>query len=144
MCVDPGTGRVYTVSMIEKALEECKTPVEGVEGGMVWRGVREGKGVKAAALEAVRVLVARQVVPIARARMRLRVTADKRAKEKVLGVVEKVEEEEFTDAGEWMVTGFVEPGRYKEVVDLVGKETKGRGRVEVLDAAVVYEGEDLE
>lgn len=138
-CVDPTTGRVYTSSMIEKALEECKAEVEGKA---VWRGAREGKSAKACALDAIRVLVERQVIPIARARMRLRVTAEKRAKEKVLGLFEKVEEEGFGEGTEWVVTGFVEPGLYKELVDVVGKETKGRGRVEILEAAVIYEGED--
>ncbi|KAI5779277.1 SBDS protein C-terminal domain-containing protein [Geopyxis carbonaria] len=130
-CVDPGTKRVYTASMIEKALAECED----------WHGVRETKSAKASALEAIKVLVAAQVIPIARARMRLRVTATKKGKDKCMEFIEEIEEEEIRGAGEWECTAFVEPGRYKALVDVVGTETKGRGRVEILDTAVVYEGE---
>lgn len=137
-CVDPGSGRVYTASMVEKALQELATMPDGG-----WHGVKENKSAKAQALEAIKALVANQVIPIARARMKLRITATKKTNEKVLEKMDQVENEEYLGAGaEWECVGFVEPGKYKELVDIVGAETKGRGRVEILDNAVVYEGED--
>jgi ribosome maturation protein SDO1 len=136
-CVDPGSKRVYTPSMVEKALAELATQPEGG-----WHGVKESKSAKAQALEAIKALVAAQIIPIARARMRLRITGNKKCKEKVMEQVEQVEEEEFTVSGDWECVGFVEPGKYKTLVDIVGAETKGRGRVEILDTAVSRFSED--
>ena len=43
---------------------------------------------------------------------------------------------------EWEVIGFAEPGSFKPLGEFVGSETRGMGRVEVLDmAAVLHEGE---
>lgn len=136
-CVDPGSKRVYTPTMVEKALAELATK----EGGG-WHGVKENKSAKAQALEAIKALVAAQIIPIARARMRLRITGNKKCKEKVMQHVEQVEAEEFLSSGDWECTGFVEPGKYKTLADIVGAETKGRGRVEILDTAVVHEGDN--
>lgn len=141
MCVDPETKRVYTASMIEKALQELSSRKregeEGEEGkaGPGWHGVTDKKSSKAQALEAIKALVYHQPIAIARARMRLRIVCPKRTKEKVQEFVEEVEEDGY-DGGNWECVGFVEPGRYKILVDLVGQETKGKGRVEVLDTAV--------
>lgn len=141
MCVDPETKRVYTASMIEKALQELSSRKregeEGEEGkaGPGWHGVTDKKSSKAQALEAIKALVYHQPIAIARARMRLRIVCPKKTKEKVQEFVEEVEEDGY-DGGNWECVGFVEPGRYKGLVDLVGQETKGKGRVEVLDTAV--------
>ncbi|KAL0633021.1 hypothetical protein Q9L58_008083 [Maublancomyces gigas] len=143
MCVDPETKRVYTASMIEKALQELSSRKrEGEEGetGPGWHGVTEKKSSKAQALEAIKALVHHQPIAIARARMRLRIVCPKRTKEKVQEFVEEIEEDGY-EGGNWECVGFVEPGRYKGLVDLVGQETKGKGRVEVLDTAVVHEGD---
>lgn len=132
-CVDPGSKRVYTATMIEKALAELATAPDGG-----WHGVRDNKSAKAQALEAIKALVAAQIIPIARARMRLRITGNKKCKDKVMEHVETVEDEDFLAGGNWECTGFVEPGKYKVLVDIVGSETKGRGRVEILDTAVGF------
>lgn len=139
MCVDPETKRVYTGTMIEKALQELSSRKSDEEGVPAWHGVTDKKSSKAQALEAIKALVYHQPVRIARARMRLRIVCVKRVKEKVEEFVEEVEEEGY-EGGNWECVGFVEPGRYKGLVDLVGQETKGKGRVEVLDTAVVHEG----
>ncbi|KAL7272452.1 hypothetical protein RUND412_004739 [Rhizina undulata] len=138
-CVDPGSKRVYTASMIEKALAELSSKKSEEEGQPGWHGVTSNKPSKAQALEAIKALLFHQPIPIARARMRLRIVANKKAKEKVEGLIEEIEDEDFTGSGEWECSAFVEPGKYKEIVELVGGETKGRGRVEVLDTAVVHE-----
>ncbi|KAI5788922.1 SBDS protein C-terminal domain-containing protein [Peziza echinospora] len=140
-CVDPGTKRVYTPTMIEKALLEMR---EKRLGG--WNGVGPSKSAKAWALEAIRALVEAQVIPIARARMRVRVVLPaaiyKKLKAQVVGYFEVLEGEEFLGAQEgWEATGLVEPGTFRVLGDLVGGETKGKGRVEVLEMADVREGE---
>jgi len=108
------------------------------------------------------VLIARQPIPVARARMRLRITcttgvlkqavkttkpaageegehkAHGTVKDKILSYVEQVEKQDVVGS-QWEVTGFVEPGAFKGLSDFVGSETKGQGRVEVLDMAVTHE-----
>ncbi|KAK2592878.1 hypothetical protein QQS21_009410 [Conoideocrella luteorostrata] len=190
--VDPRTKRVYTFGMIEKALDMLSsqahsnageksatgsgagTPATGDDGeaklGSVkehnWTGVITTKSAKSQALEAMKALIAYQPIPVARARMRLRVTcppnvlkqavktagnkgaakeedggeqkAPGTIKDKILGYVEQVESQDVTGS-EWEVIGFVEPGAFKALSDVIGNETKGQGRVEVLDMAVTHE-----
>ena len=186
--VDPKTKRVYTTGMIEKALEMLSsqgsqaqqektagsgtgTPATGEEGEAkpkvkehVWTGVVATKSAKSQALEAMKALIAHQPIPVARARMRLRITcpttilkqAAKSAgprdinaedgedktkgtvKDRILSFIEQVETQDVIGS-EWEVVGFVEPGAFKGLGDFIGGETKGRGRVEVLDMAVTHE-----
>ncbi|KAK3116762.1 hypothetical protein LTR53_002528 [Teratosphaeriaceae sp. CCFEE 6253] len=219
--VDPRSKRVYTVGMIEKALDQLSsagghaggrgvgkghgeaggersgsretstsaaaktdsgaaTPVKGEaarEEGEAerererakpkWTGVTTNKSAKSQALEAMKALIAHQPIPVARARMRLRITcptsllkqtvkaaprpddeaagaeagkAPTTVKERILGFVEQVESQEVLGE-EWEVVGFVEPGSYKGLSEFVGAQTKGRARAEVLDMAVTHEGD---
>jgi len=185
--VDPKTKRVYTTGMIEKALDMLSsqgsqaphdkaagsgtgTPVIGEEGEAkpkvkehVWTGVVATKSAKSQALEAMKALIAHQPIPVARARMRLRITCPtgilKHAakstgpklgddngeentkgtvKDRILSYIEQVETQDVVGS-DWEVTGFVEPGAFKGLGDFIGSETKGQGRVEVLDMAVTHE-----
>ncbi|KAK4230881.1 ribosome maturation protein sdo1 [Podospora fimiseda] len=195
--VDPRTKRVYTPGMIEKALDMLSsqahqkqqeekdtksgtaTPVTNEEGQSTsgaaqtpkyhWTGVTTTKSAKSQALDAMKALIAYQPIPVARARMRLRITCstqvlkqtvkapkapaggkDKDAegagehkapgtvKDKILSFIEQVENQDVMGS-EWEVVGFVEPGAFKGLSDFVGGETKGQGRVEVLDMAVTHE-----
>jgi len=188
--VDPKTKRVYTTGMIEKALEMLSsqgsqalqeksaagggtgTPATGEEGEAkpkikehVWTGVVATKSAKSQALEAMKALIAHQPIPVARARMRLRIACptsilkqavksagpkpDANAedgeektkgtvKDRILSYIEQVETQDVIGS-EWEVVGFVEPGAFKGLGDFIGGETKGQGRVEVLDMAVTHE-----
>ena len=191
--VDPKSKRVYTAGMIEKALERLssqgsqhKQEEEGKGSGTAtptaegdnekgkkkdlptWTGVVTTKSAKSQALEAMKALIAWQPIPVARARMRLRITcptsilkqatkvgikkalqdgedepaekATGTVKDRILSYVEQVENQD-TVGQEWEVVGFVEPGAFKGLGEFVSGETKGRGRVEVLDMAVVHEGD---
>ena len=62
-------------------------------------------------------------------------------KERILSYVEAVESQD-TLGEEWEVVGFVEPGAFKGLGEFVAGETKGKGRVEVLDMAVTHEDGD--
>lgn len=173
----------------------------------VWTGVVTTKSAKSQALEAIKALVSNQPIPVARARMRLRITCptgllkqgvkaapaaggggaakggkesnnnnkggkggkkgkkaaaeeaegsvaapaaadedgedgEKKApgtvKDKILGYIEQVESQD-TVGSEWEVVGFVEPGAYKGLSDFIANDTKGQGRVEVLDTAITSE-----
>ncbi|KAL2271467.1 hypothetical protein VTJ83DRAFT_838 [Remersonia thermophila] len=125
-----------------------------------WTGVSTSKSAKSQALDAMRALIFHQPIPVARARMRLRVTCptsvlkqgvkgpkpadgEEKAqpgtvKDRILHFVEQVESQDVVGS-EWEVVGFVEPGAFKGLSDFVGGETKGQGRVEVLDMAVTHE-----
>jgi ribosome maturation protein SDO1 len=136
----------------------------------MWTGVVTTKSAKSQALDAMRALIAWQPIPVMRARMRLRVTcptsiakqtpkskaavategegndapAEQQGrgtvKDRILAFVEQVESQDTTGE-EWEVVGFVEPGAFKGLGEFVAGETKGRGRVEVLDMAVTHEDE---
>lgn len=126
-----------------------------------WTGVVTTKSAKSQALEAMKALIAAQPIPVQRARMRLRVTCAtsvlKQAvkapkggeggeegqkagtvKDRILGFVEQVESQDVLGS-EWEVVGFVEPGAFKGLSDFISGETRGMGRVEVLDMAVIHE-----
>ncbi|KAL5092045.1 hypothetical protein Trisim1_002432 [Trichoderma cf. simile WF8] len=183
--VDPRTKRVYTPGMIEKALDMLSsqahsgekttdsgtaTPTTAEAGEAkpktrehTWTGVVTTKSAKSQALDAMKALIAFQPIPVARARMKLRVScstnvlkqavkAPKAAakeedgeakaagtvKDRILSYVEQVESQDVMGS-EWEVVGFVEPGAFKALSDFIGNETKGQGRVEVLDMAVTHE-----
>ncbi|KAL1302680.1 hypothetical protein AAFC00_003043 [Neodothiora populina] len=184
--IDPKSQRVYTTGMIEKALDQLSskggqsatkdaglgasgtaTPVEGENGEEKkskpsWTGVVTTRSAKSQALEAMKALIAHQPIPVARARMRLRVTCptpvlkqgvksapkagdddgEERAKgtvkDRILGYIEQVENQDVLGE-EWEVVGFVEPGSFKQLGDFISTQTKGRAKVEVLDMAVVHE-----
>ncbi|EMC92215.1 hypothetical protein BAUCODRAFT_126209 [Baudoinia panamericana UAMH 10762] len=215
--VDPGSKRVYTTGMIEKALEQLSSAGghagrgagKGAQGDSIqdrsksreqsgggaaadtprkgdgeangeaqhaeekekakpkWTGVSTTKSAKSQALEAMKALIAHQPIPVARARMRLRITCptsvakqmvkvqqkaandedgDKEepvkatVKDTILGYVEQVESQD-TAGDEWEVVGFVEPGSFKPLSEFVSTQTKGRARAEVLDMAVTHEGD---
>ncbi|RDW65790.1 guanine nucleotide exchange factor SDO1 [Aspergillus mulundensis] len=59
-------------------------------------------------------------------------------KDKILSFIESVESQDIA-SDEWEVVGFAEPGAFKGLNEFVGNETRGRGRVEVLDMAVTHE-----
>ena len=128
-----------------------------------WTGVVANKSAKSQALFAMKCLVAHQPIPLMRARMRLRVSchaavlkhtvkaqkaegdADdaepkpkSTVKDTIAAFFEEVESQEM-NGDEWEIVGFVEPGAFKTLGEFLGAQTKGRGRLEVLDTAVVQE-----
>ena len=134
-----------------------------------WTGVVTTKSAKSQALEAMKALIAWQPIPVSRARMRLRITcptgilkqaakapskkdghddgedadlekAKGTVKDRIINYIELVETQDVIGE-DWEVIGFVEPGAFKGLGEFIGGETKGRGRVEVLDMAVVHEGD---
>ncbi|KAE9961747.1 hypothetical protein BLS_001433 [Venturia inaequalis] len=132
----------------------------------IWSGVTTTKSAKSQALDAMRALIAHQPIPVARARMRLRITcpssvlkqsvksapkpsssedgdekpAHGTVKDTILSLVEQVETQDFM-GDDWEVVGFVEPGAFKTLSDFISTQTKGKARAEVLDMAVISEGD---
>ncbi|KAI8927382.1 SBDS protein C-terminal domain-containing protein [Entophlyctis helioformis] len=120
--VNPETKRPYTVTMIEKALSD------------VHFSMNPNKSAKQQAIEAIKLLQEKNIIPIARAQMRVRVVMPakdgKRIKEKLMAHVNKTEEEDWGD--EYELICVVDPGSFRKIGDLLQEETKGRGQVEVL------------
>ncbi|KAH0541950.1 hypothetical protein FGG08_003582 [Glutinoglossum americanum] len=124
-----------------------------------WTGVTTTRSAKSQALDAMRALIHHQTIPVARARMRLRIScptpilkqpvkhsadhpeAKGTVKDRILGFVEEVVSQQVV-GGEWEVVGFVEPGAFKGLGEFIGGETRGKGRVEVLETAVMGVGDE--
>ncbi|KAH3661475.1 hypothetical protein OGAPHI_006322 [Ogataea philodendri] len=128
-CINPKTKKRYPPTMIDKALKELKF-------NMV-----NAKTAKVKALEAIKLLVEKQIIPIVRAQMKLRITLsnkeytkiEKTFKEKL---VSSVEHEEKIDSETELVC-LVEPEFYKEISESIKSK---KGSVEILDMAVISEG----
>ncbi|BGP26541.1 hypothetical protein JCM10295v2_005494 [Rhodotorula toruloides] len=133
-CVDPNTQRPHTVGMIEKAMNEVGYNVNG------------SKAAKAQALDLIKVLQAKKTLPIARAQMRVRITMSskegKKIKEKVLPLIAKVEEDEWSD--EWELVGLIDPGSFRLIDDLLQKEVKGAKKIETMSFSAVEDEARIE
>ena len=147
--------------------DEAKSEGEKSKAAATWTGVTTTKSAKSQALEAMKALIATQPIPVQRARMRIRVACPASVlkqsvkssqkggnkdeegsqakvtgsvKDLIIGTIETVESQD-TVGDEWEVTGFAEPGALKILGECLASETKGRGNVEVLDMAVMHDGE---
>lgn len=148
--------------MTDDDVESTGTPRGKKSDTPMWTGVVTTKSVKQQALDAMRALITWQPIPVMRARMRLRITCPtsiaKQApkskitssedspeadqgkgtiKDRILSFVEQIESQDVLGE-EWEVIGFVEPGAFKPLGEFCSAETKGRGRIEVLDMAVTH------
>ncbi|KAJ3368690.1 hypothetical protein HDU91_000354 [Kappamyces sp. JEL0680] len=128
--INPETKRPYTATMIEKVLSD------------VHFNPNPNKNAKQLALDAIkwgcdtndRLIQASGIIPIARVRIRLRVampiSLGKRCKDQLVGLCTSIEGESWDD--EFELTALVEPGNFKTLTELVSRETKGKGVVELL------------
>lgn len=115
-CVDPNTQRPHTVGMIEKAMNEIGYNVQGSKVAKAQASPPTsslfshplhleltGNCPPLQALDLIKVLQAKKTLPIARAQMRVRVTMSskegKKLKEKIMPLVTKVEDDEWSE--EW-------------------------------------------
>ena len=132
MCVDPGSQRPYTVGMIEKAMKD------------IHYSVKTGKSAKSQALDVIKQLQAKNTISIERSRMRVRVTLPtkeaKRLKEKVLPLLEKVEDEDWAD--EWELVAVIDPGSLRQINELLETDAKGEGSVETLASSALDDDDD--
>ncbi|KAK0722774.1 SBDS protein C-terminal domain-containing protein [Lasiosphaeria miniovina] len=147
--------------------DEAKPARPAKDQHHLWTGVVTIKSAKSQALEAMKALIAYQPIPVARARMKLRIGVPthvlkqslkshkaspedasgaggggdgeqkvaRTVKDKILSFIEQVEHQDVVGS-EWEVVGFAEPGAFKGLSDFIGGETKGQGRIEVLDMDV--------
>jgi len=132
MCVNPDTKRPYTVTVIERAMKED-----------IHYSVHPNRNAKQQALQVIKQL--KEKIPINRAEMRLRFFLtgkdSKKVKDKLQPMIKSIEKEEFSSGLELVC--LVDPGCYRQIDDLISKETRGKGKVEVLNLKEVEESEEL-
>jgi len=121
MCVDPDTKRPYAVSVIEKALHEMHF------------SMKPNRSAKQQALDAIPKL--RETMKIDRAKMRIRISLPKKeakqAHEKIKQLMGEIEAEDW-DEGALEMVGLIEPGAFRILDELVRKDTKNHGHIELL------------
>jgi ribosome maturation protein SDO1 len=129
-CINPKSKKRYPPTMIDKALKELKF------------NFVNARSAKSKALEAIKLLVEKQIIPIARAKMRVKVTLktskyENYKSEFVTEFVSALEAENIKDE-ETEILFLVEPENYK----LLGEKIKKLdGKIELVDSAVIQEGE---
>lgn len=132
-CINPRTKRRFPPSMIQKALNEVKFHLN------------PNKNTKLQALEAIKVLIQAQVIPITRAQMKVKVVLLLRVKDGVYNqyikpLLDVIEEETETDRV-FELTAIIDPVNYRVIVDVLqgdnAKVERGEGTIEVLDMAVL-------
>jgi ribosome maturation protein SDO1 len=128
-CINPRTKKRYPPTMIQKALAELKFNIVST------------KPAKTQALDAIRQLVSTQVIPIVRAKMKVKISLDSKDAKKLLDTLRPLLGDiESEDIGKmWEVISLIDPVNYRELVELIGNHKTGQ--LEVLDMAVVDGGE---
>jgi ribosome maturation protein SDO1 len=130
MCVNPETKRAYPVGIIEKALHDLHF------------SIKPNRTTKQQALEIIPKL--RETMPIERAKMRIRVFVPahsaKHMKDKLVQQITSVEQENWQE-GSLELIGLIEPGVFRDVDDLVRREAKGKGQLELLSLKDVQDDE---
>ncbi|KAJ1953418.1 hypothetical protein GGI12_006017 [Dipsacomyces acuminosporus] len=122
-CINPTTSRPYTVTMIEKAM------------GDLHYSVNQNRSAKQQALDVIKQIQEKNVMPIARAQMRIRITMPvkeaKHVKDKFTPLVAQIEDEDYSD--EYELICLIDPGQFRAITDLLQAELKGRGEIDVLN-----------
>ncbi|OAD61693.1 Ribosome maturation protein SBDS [Eufriesea mexicana] len=131
-CINPETKRPYTVTMIEKAMKD------------IHFSVKPNRNAKQQALDVIPQL--KDVMPLERAQMRLRVLVSgkeaKKLRDKIVKLVTKLETEEW-DNGTLDLICLIDPGHYRDINELVRSETKGSGLLELLNLKEIVEGDEV-
>ncbi|XP_073971640.1 SBDS ribosome maturation factor [Rhodnius prolixus] len=132
-CVNPETKRPYPVSMIEKAMRD------------IHFSIKPNRNAKQQTLEVIPQLKA--VMPLDRAQMRLRVALSgkeaRKLREKLAALTTSIESETWDSGGELQMICLIDPGRYRQVDELIHSVKGSNGMLELLQLKEVTEGEEL-
>ncbi|XP_037933602.1 ribosome maturation protein SBDS [Teleopsis dalmanni] len=133
LCVNPETRRPYPATIIEKSLRDAHF------------SVKTNKNTKQQTLDAIKLL--REHMPIERSRMKVRVSFNAKEtgskfKETITKLATTVEHEEWEEATLHM-TLLIDPGNYRVIDETLRNETKGKGRLELLELKEVVDSEEL-
>lgn len=110
-CINPKSKKRYPPSMIQKALNEIKFHLN------------PNKPTKLQALEAIKLLIAEQLFPIARAQMKVKIVLENKAKKQIFEehispLIDKVEEEN-QETKFYECICIIDPVNYRTIVDLL-------------------------
>lgn len=121
-CINPGSKKRYPPTMIHKALVELKfSPVLN-------------KPAKLQALEAIKLLIARQIIPIVRAKMKVKVSIGVNETEAIQEIQRLTANQQgSSDDKVWTYLGLIDPVNYRDLVALC----ENKGSVQVIDMAVI-------
>ncbi|EFN62984.1 Ribosome maturation protein SBDS [Camponotus floridanus] len=132
-CINPETKHPYPVSMIENAMRE-----------EIHFSVKPNRNAKQQALDVISQL--KEVMPLERAQMRLRIVIPekeaRKLKDKIVKFITKMETEKWEN-GSLTITCLIDPGQYRGIDETVRSETKGTALLELVNLNEVIEGEEL-
>ncbi|KAH7960311.1 hypothetical protein HPB49_018602 [Dermacentor silvarum] len=132
MCVNLETKRPYPVAIIEKSMKE------------VHFSVRPNKSTKQQALEAIHQL--KDIMPLQWTQMKLRVVLPqgKAIRSRLEALASSVEMATIQgDTGTLEMVFLTDPGNFQQVDELVSKESRGCGQVEVISIKEIREDDEL-
>lgn len=131
-CVNPEINRPYPVAMIEKAMKDAHY------------SIKANQSIKQQAMQVIKLL--KEMFPIERAQMKVRTAfkgkESKKLKDKI-GLIKSVRiEEEQRDGDVLTLTLLIDPGRYKEIDDMIKSDTKGTSMLEILSFKEIAMGDE--
>ena len=134
-CVNPETKRPYTFSIIEKTLRE------------IHFNCTPKRSAKQQALDAIRQIQERGVLPIARAHMKVRIVVAnsaevKRFRERLRPMLAVIETEDYSP--EYEMVALIDPGQYRPIDELLTAEKRALAKLEVLNVKESPVGDDRE
>ncbi|KAK2710660.1 ribosome maturation protein SBDS-like [Artemia franciscana] len=129
-CLNSDTKRPYPISIIEKAIKETGY------------SLKPNRNAKQQALEVIKLL--KDVLPIQRAQMRIRVVTPSGGKliKNRLSQISVTESEEYDD-DKITAVFLIDPGYFKELEELVRQESRGHGNLEILNIKEMTVGEEI-
>lgn len=130
-CVNPETKRPYPVSIIEKCMKD------------IHYSIKPNRNAKQQALDVIRAL--KEAIPLERAMMKLKLEASgkdvKALHEKIAKIAVGIED---TWSGDSLsMTCCIDPGKFREIDEMVRHDTKGHGTLEVLSLKEVKDDEEI-
>jgi len=129
--VNPETNRPYSVSIIERSMKD------------IHFSIKPNKSSKQQALEVIKSL--KDVMPIERSQMKLRavIPKGKVLREKLRQLSSSIEMDEISPDGELEMIILTDPGNYRLLEEMISKESKGKGQLEVISLKEITEGDEL-
>lgn len=129
--VNPDTKRPYPVSIIEKSMKD------------IHYSVKPNRTAKQQALEVIRTL--KDVIPLERSQMKIRILipSGKVFRERLRLLASAIEVDEIGPNGEIEMVFTADPGKFRELDEIIQKETKGKGQLEVISLKDVVEGDEM-
>lgn len=135
ICLNPELKRPYPVTIIEKAMKDAHY------------SVKPNQATKVQAMAALKLLKQADIIPIERAKMRIKVQFGgkeaKKLKQKILKLESVQVESEEQDEELITLVFVVDPGQFKEISALITSETKGKGLLEVLAYKEIVLGDEF-